>query len=202
MLKRIISVLIISLLLCGLCACDLNEAITDAKDALIESERPNDITTSNITLENSDNCRIVTMQDYGVSFELPKDWYVDMEDTELDVFCTSEDISMGIFAYHTDDFANDTDYFEIWEEQCESDLKRFENTQKLDHKAEFESTDKKIETVIYSCEYENIKLYFYYVYVKPNSNDNTFLWISFSGIPSEMRNNFDVIEDIVDSIKF
>lgn len=202
MLKKVISVLIISLLLCSLCACDLNEAITDAKDALIESERPNDVTTSNITLENSDDCRIVTMQDYGVSFELPNDWHVDMSETQLDLFCSNGDVHIGVYGYFTSDFADNTDYEDIWEEQCDSDLKRFKNVRKLDHDSEFTSTDKEIETVLYSAEYENIKQYVYYIYVKPEVDADAFLWLTTGGLPSDMRNNFDVIEGIIDSIKF
>ena len=202
MLKRIISVLIISLLLCSLCACDLNEAITDAKDALIESERPNDVTTSNITIENSDDCRTVTMQDYGVSFELPNDWHVDMSETQLDLFCSNGDVHIGVYGYFTADFADGVDYEDICEEQSEADLERFENIRELDHDPEFKSTDKEIETVLYSLEYKNLKQYMYYIYVKPEADADAFLWITAGGLPSDVRNNFDTIENIIDSIKF
>ena len=202
MIKRIVSVLIISLLLCSLCACDLNEAITDAKDALLESERPTDVTTSNITVENGDGCRIVTMQNYNVSFELPNDWHVDMSETQLDLFCSNEDAHIGVYGYFTSDFADGVDYEDICEEQSEADLERFKNIRELDHDPKFKSTDKEIETVLYSLEYENLKQYMYYIYVKPETDADVFLWITAGGLPSDVRNNFDTIENIIDSIKF
>ena len=203
MFKKLISVLIVSFLLFGLCACDLNEAITDAKDVLIESTRTPDITTSDITIENGDGSRTFTMQNYKVSFTVPNDWYVEMDDTDLDIFCTNDDIHMGVYGYLAEDFSEDADFSEIFETQYETDLERFKSIQKLAHTPKFESTDKDIETIIYSVEYETAKMYFYYIGVMPKGDaDTSLLWISFGGSPSDVRDNFDMIEDIVDSIKF
>ena len=202
MLKNIIAFLTVILLVFGLCACDFNEAITDARDALLESERPADITTSNITVENGDGCRSVTMQDYNVSFTIPNDFQVDMSETELDMFITNGDIHIGVYGYYISDLSADADCEDVWEAQCEGDLERFKNVRELDHDPEFKSTDKEIETVLYSVDYENIKEYMYYIYVKPEADADVFLWITAGGLPSDLRDNFDLIEGIVDSIEF
>lgn len=192
MFRKVIAIFTIALLVLGLCACDLKDLISQDKD----------ITTSDIDIQDGDKTRTFTVKDYNVSFTVPDDWQVDMEDTELDIFCSNGEVSMGIYGYYTADFADDADYEDLWEYQNESDLERFKNVRKLDHDAEFESDDKELETVVYSAEYGNIKEYLYYVYAAPKEDADVFLWISFGASPSKMRDNFDVIEDIVDSIKF
>lgn len=185
MLRKYISFLTAILLLLGLCGC--NNV---------------DITTSDISVTDNDKYRTVTMEEYGVSFELPNDWHVDMEDTELDMFCTNDKLHMAVFGYYTDDFADDADYLDIWESQNESVMEEFGSVRKIGHTPEFESEDKQLETVLYSSEVQDINQYTYFVFVMPKENSNVFLWIEFSGLPSNMRNEFDVLEDIVDSIQF
>lgn len=185
MLRKYISFLTAVLLLLGLCGCN-NE----------------DVTTSDVSVTDNDKYRTVTMEKYGVSFELPNDWHVDMEDTELDMFCTNEKLNMAVFGYFTDDFSDDADYLDIWEKQNESVLEESSSVHKIGHTPEFKSDDKKLETVLYSSEIEDIKRYSYFVFVTPKENSDVFLWVHFSGLPSNMRNKFDVLEDIVDSIQF
>ena len=193
MIKRSISLLMVVFLLLGLCACDIDE--------LIPSENK-DITTSDIEIQDSESSRTFTIKDYNVSFTVPTDWQVDMEDTELDIFCTNGDVHMGVYGYFTADFADTTDHSKLWEQQNEADLERFDNVEKFDHQPQFESTDKELKADLYSFEYQNLKEIIYYVYAKPVEDADVFLWISFSGLTSDVRKNFDVIEDIVDSIEF
>ena len=202
MFKKVISFFAITLLLFSLCACDINEVITDARDAIFESEGPTDITTSNITVENSDGYRIFTMEDYNVSFTVPKDWYVDMEDATLDMFCENGKVYMGVFGYHTCDFSAEADYLRIWEDQNEGVLEEYSNVNQIDHTPKFDSKDKELKTALYSSEIKDVKQYSYFVFAKPKTNANTFLWIQFSGLPSNILNNFEMLEDIVDSIEF
>lgn len=162
-----------------------------------------DVTTSDISVQDGDKYRTVTMEDYGVSFSVPDDWYVDMsEGTEVDMFCTNGKLHMAVYGFFTEDFAEDADYLDIWESQNETAMETFENIQELEHKAEFESDDKDLETALYSSEIKDIKQYSYYIFVSPKENPEVFLWVAFSGQPSKLRDNFDVLEDIVDSIEF
>lgn len=185
MLKKYISFLIVVLLLFSLCGCNTK-----------------DITTSDISVQNQDKFRTVTMQEYGVSFEVPNDWYVDMEDASVDMFCTNDKLNMAVFGYFTEDFSDDADYLEVWEAQNESVLEQHKNVRKMGHTPEFDAQDKEYETILYSSEIKDVKQYSYFVFVKPKENPKAFLWIAFTSIPSSMRDEFDVLEDIVDSIQF
>lgn len=185
MLKKSISLGVCILLLCLACGC----------------RRP-DVTSSNISVRDGDKYRTVTMDEYGVSFSVPNDWYINMEGAEVDVFCTNGKLYMSVYGFLAEKLAEDKDFTDIWESQNETAKETFSNIQKLEHKPEFESEDKELETVLYSCEVKGVKQYCYYIYASPKEDPDTFLWISFAGQPSKLRDNFDVLEDIVDSIEF
>lgn len=185
-MKRIINIIICILILCTVCGCGGVE----------------DNLTSGISVAEGKKTRTVTLENYDVSFSIPDDCAVDMTDTELDLFCRNDDFIMSVFCYLTVDLAEGDTAEKMWQRQIESDLERFKNVKSLEHKPDFKSKDKTLSTELHSFENDGTKYYSYYVFAESKENLDKFLWISFVGIPSKIRDNFDALEQIVDSIAF
>ena len=185
-MKRIICFLMCILVFCTACGCRV------LPDSL----------TSGISVTDGDKFRTVEIDGYNVSIDIPNDLVVDMNDTDLDLFCSNGDFSMGVFCYSAIDLAEGDTSKKLWERQCEYDLERFKKVQNLDHKPDFKSTDKTLDTALHSFENEGTKLYAYYIFAEAKENPDTFVWITFMGVPSEIRDSFDDLERIVDSIAF
>ena len=185
-MRKIISLVCCLVLIFGICGCGKI-----------------DKTTTDITVETGIKYRTVTMEKFKVSIEIPKDWTIDMEDIELDLFCTSKDISMGIFGYFTEDVPMGREPEDSWKLQLEADLERFQNVENIEHTPNYESKDKEIKTEIYSINTQDkTELYAYYSFVISKKEPDVLLWISVMAEPEDMRSGFDKIEDIIDSICF
>ncbi len=185
-MKRILCFLMCVVMLCTVCGCG------GVKDNL----------TSDISVTDSGKTRTVKIDGYDISIDIPDDWRVDMTETDLDLFCGNDDFSMGVFCYSAIDLAEGDTSEKLWKRQCESDLERFKNVKSLEHTPNFKSRDKTLNTALHSFESEGIKLYAYYIFAESKENPDTFLWMSFIGIPSKIRDNFKELEAIADSVKF
>lgn len=185
-MRKIIS--IISCLIFVLCICGCGQI---------------DKTTSDISVETGIKYRTVTMKKFGVDLEIPKDWTIDMENTDLDLFCISKEKNMGIFGYFSKDVPMGREPEDSWKLQLEADLDRFPDAQSVEHTPSFESKDKEIKTELYSIETEKgTKLYAYYSFVISKKDPDVFLWVSIMAEPEDMQSGFDEIEDIIDSVSF
>lgn len=184
MLKRILSFALVLLMAFSVVGC----------------ARPDDILTPGVSVVDGKDHRTVTIKNYGVTIDIPEKWYIDMEDAAVDLFCEGGNLYMAVYGFAPEEIEDDP--LDVWEDQNELGLEACENVQKLSHKPSFESDDKTFETVLYSCTVEGIKQYYYYVFAQSKEDPQVFLWISFGGSPSEVRDNFDLLEDIVDSVKF
>lgn len=185
MLKRIMAVFLVAVMFM-LCSCN----------------RTPDVMTSEISVADSKDYRIVNMEKYGVTFQLPEKWYIDMNNTELDVFCTDGRICMSVYGFFIENYAEDQNYISVWHKQNETTLKDYGNVKKIEHKSDFKSTDKTLETELYSSVIEETDQYNYYIFAEDKKTPKVFLWIGFGGLQSDIQKNFDVLEQIVDSVKF
>ena len=185
MFKRFIAISLVGVLLM-LCGCN----------------RTPDVMTSDITVVDDGKYRTVNVEKYGVSFEIPRKWYIDMNETELDVFCTDGRICMSVYGFMVADYAEDSNYISVWHKQNENTLKDYGNVKKLKHKPQFKSTDKTLETELYSSVIEETNQYNYYIFAEDKKTPKVFLWIAFGGLKSDIEKNFDLLEMIVDSVKF
>lgn len=141
-----------------------------------------------------------TVDDYGLSFRTPTGWVEDMEDTELDYFCTNISAGLGIFGFYRSDFTDDTEPEDIFRIQNDSTLEAYENVQKLEHESTFEASDKTITSELYSAEFELEKIYVYFMLVEFPERDE-FFWTMITASPSYARKHFDEFDDIIDSFE-
>ena len=141
-----------------------------------------------------------TVDDYGLSFRTPTGWVEDMEDTELDYFCTNISAGLGIFGFYRSDFTDDTEPEDIFRIQNDSTLEAYENVQKLEHESTFEASDKTITSELYSAEFELEKIYVYFMLVEFPERDE-FFWTMITASPSSARKHFDEFDDIFDSFE-
>ncbi len=161
-----------------------------------------DYLTDNIEVSQGDDYRTVTLKAQGVSLEIPKNWSVDMTDTELDLFCSGGVRFLSLYTFKAEEITNGASFKQVWNNQNKTALENYDKANELNHTPDFEADDKEFDTVLYSAEVEGIDQYLYYIFVKEKGNEDMFLWLGFSGFPSDVRDNFELFEDIADSVKF
>ena len=186
MLKRLLSLVLCVALFTFVCGCS----------------RPEDVLADGISVTDNEDTRTVTLDAYNVTIDFPKEWYVDMKDATVDLFCSNGPEYMGLYGFSADEIGEDTSFIQMWKQQNETALESYKNPVKLNHTPNFEADDKEFETAVYSVEIEGIKQYLYYVYVCDKEKEDVFLWLSFGGSPSAVRDSFDEFENIADSVKF
>ena len=159
-------------------------------------------TSSDVTYVNAkaEKFKEFRVEKFNLKFSTPDDWQEDNKDTELDWYCENGSVGMGVFGYYRSDFADSANVTDIMSQQSKDNMERYQNVQKLEHTPEFTSTDKNITAELYSAEYEGAKIYQYFCYVEFKENDE-FFWVTFSSQPSYMKNNFKMLEKIIDSFE-
>lgn len=158
--------------------------------------------SSEVTLVSAkaEKTREFKLEKFNLKFCTPDDWKEDSTDTELDIYCENDSVGMGIFGYYRSDFADSTNVTEILSEQSKDNMERYTNVQRVEHTPAFSSADKSVTTELYSAEYEGVKIYQYFCYVRFKENDE-FFWVTFSARPSYMKKNFNMLEKIIDSFE-
>ena len=186
MIKRTLSLILCIILLTITCGC----------------LKPEDVLTEGISVTDGETSRTISLDLYNVTFDIPSNWYVDMEDASVDLFCTNGVEYMSLYGFMAEEIETGVSFVQMWKRQNKTALESYDNPTELNHTPSFEATDKKFETAVYSAEVEGIKQYIYYIYVSPKENEDMFLWLSFGGSPSRVLDKFEEFEDIADSVKF
>ena len=92
MLKRLLSLVLCVALFTFVCGCS----------------RPEDVLADGISVTDNEDTRTVTLDAYNVTIDFPKEWYVDMNDAEVDLFCSNGPEYMGLYGFSADEIAAST----------------------------------------------------------------------------------------------
>ena len=191
-MKKIISFIVCGILILSLCGCEALVFLTFK-----------DTTNSNVEVSKPKEVKKFTINNIDATVMLPSGWFADMEDTELDLFCTNNSAFMGVLGYHYIDFTSDKTSKEIWQEQTEQTLEDiYKNSEQISYTPSFTRSDKTLDAQLYSATVDDSKIYICFIFVEQKENPDRFLWMQFSCIPSQFDDYAEVFEEAAQSVKF
>lgn len=155
------------------------------------------------TGENEIHSRAVqskTFKTDNFSFTFPNDWRQEKENTSLDLKCITYDgeLFTGVFDYDKADFADNINPENALTSYIDEVLSQCDNPEFIEVMKDEKVEEKRIKTVLYSCELDSYK--YYYIFSLAEFEDfDKFAIIVQSTTPSRFEKYKSTCGDIVDS---
>ncbi len=141
-----------------------------------------------------------TFKTDNFSFTFPNDWRQEKENTTLDLKCLSydEDLYTGVLEYDKADFADNISPENALSLYSDEVLSKCDNPEFIEVMKDEKVGEKRIKTVLYSCELDSYK--YYYIFSLAEFEDfEKFAIIVQSITPSRFEKYKSTYEDIVGS---
>lgn len=157
--------------------------------------------SNDVVVDASNDENLIEVEGYKVQLALTNSWEKNSVDNPYDLYCTDGYAFMGVFVYDKADLSEGQTPLTIYDYQIKDIFSQRKKETVVAEKEVIFHDGKAITSTLYSAEHNGTKNYYYCNLVEFEGDENRFVWIIFTGLPTYARNHIEEWKSIVSSIE-